>query len=499
VHVRNYFFIILIFMVALLVFSRARANDNAWPQFRGPNGSGVAVGNAKPPLTLNDETMRWKTSLPVGHSSPCVWGDRLFVTGYIELKGELQTICINTTSGEMEWRRSIFPKKVEGYHDVSNAAQTSPATDGERVYVYFGSYGLLCYSVTGELVWDYKIDVHPYRWGVATSPVICGNKLVLSRDIRGEWYLLAVDKFTGQKEWKTDLPDLKTPWATNWASPVMYKDQIVLHRTGEIAAYNVKDGRRTWWLPYLTSGVSTPIVHDDVLFVAAWQNYSEAEQRGDFQNYLEFSKMLAAFDKDKNNKIDQAEIPDSLLLWERPEITDIPSSSGTIKQFFGYMDNNQDGFIEKKEWDKVVEEEKAFYTDAGLIALKPDKDGALLSTDIKWKENNKIPEVPSPIYVAGNVYMCKNGGILTCVKAETGRVLYQDRIGATGPYFASPVTANGYIYIPAGKGTITVIKAGDTLNIAAQQDLGEKIFATPAIVGNTIYVRTTKHLFAFGK
>jgi outer membrane protein assembly factor BamB len=93
--------------------------------------------------------------------------------------------------------------------------------------------------------------------------------------------------------------------------------------------------------------------------------------------------------------------------------------------------------------------------------------------------------------------MIKNGGIITCVEAEGGNVLYRGRLGASGPYLASPLVATGNVYIPSSKGVITVIKAGNQLEILAQNDMKEKIFATPAVIGNTLYVRTTKHLYAF--
>ncbi len=115
-----------------------------------------------------------------------------------------------------------------------------------------------------------------------------------------------------------------------------------------------------------------------------------------------------------------------------------------------------------------------------------------------WKVKEKVPEVPTPVYYEGCVYMIKNGGIITCLEAESGEVLYRERLGASGTYLASPIIANGNIYIPSYNGVITVIKAGNQLDILAQNDLNEKIFATPAVIGNTLYIRTDKHLYAFG-
>lgn len=112
---------------------------------------------------------------------------------------------------------------------------------------------------------------------------------------------------------------------------------------------------------------------------------------------------------------------------------------------------------------------------------------------------DKVPEVPSPIYYDNRIYMIKNGGIITCVDADSGKVLYRERLGTSGPYLASPVVANGTVYIPFFKGIITVIKAGNQFDILTKNDLKEKIFATPAVIGNTLYVWTTENLYAFGE
>ena len=161
---KSKFIVLTILLFSLLSpYGNAIAQNYYWPQFRGPNCSGIAEENAKPPTELNDQTLKWKIALPVGHSCPCIWGDNIYLTAFIKEKSELQTICIDRNTGDIKWKKSIFPEKIERYHPVSNAAQTSPATDGERVYVYYGSYGILCYSATGELIWDYKINVHPHH------------------------------------------------------------------------------------------------------------------------------------------------------------------------------------------------------------------------------------------------------------------------------------------------------------------------------------------------
>ena len=471
----------------------------AWLQFRGNNCSGISDENAKPPIELTEKTTLWKIDLPVGHSSPIVWNDKIFVTGFIKESSELKTICVNRETGEHIWKQSVFPEKIEGYHPISSAAQTTPVTDGEYVYVYFGSYGVLCYSMEGNLVWDYKIDVHPYRWGVSSSPIVYDNKLIISRDISNERQLFALNKKTGEIIWKTELPQLESPWTTNWATPVVYRnDQIILHRAGEIASYSIEDGHRIWWLPYLTSGTSTPVIHNDMIYIGTWHNYSEEDLRANFPKYLDFTVLVNDFDSNNDGLIQKEEIPDSLMIYTRPGISEIEGADGNIKQFFGSFDNDKNGAIDQPEWDAIVNMIKgSFYKEAGLIVLNPDANGELSLNHLIWRESEKVPEVPSPIFYNDLVFMCKDGGILTCMDAEKGTVFFRESVGATGLYIASPVAANGYIYLTSVKGKITVIKATDKLNIINQNDLKEDIFASPAIIGNTIYVRTKGNLCAF--
>ena len=134
----------------------------------------------------------------------------------------------------------------------------------------------------------------------------------------------------------------------------------------------------------------------------------------------------------------------------------------------------------------------------GLIALSLDSEGELGMSDIIWKQSYNISEVPTPLVYDGRIYMVKDGGTLTCMDAKTGRILFKERIGTGGPYFASPIAANGFIYIPSNTGVIIVIEASDHLTILEKNDIGERIYATPAIVGNYLYVRTERQLFSFG-
>ncbi len=393
----------------------------------------------------------------------------------------------------MNWRQSIYPEKIEDFHAISNAVTATPTTDGARVYVYFGSYGLLCYDMNGTLVWEKQMPVTDIWFGASTSPIVTKEVLLLSHDFHNNNYLLALDKETGDSVWKALLPEVNKQHYNNtsYSTPLIMNNQVILHRALEISAYSIKDGSRLWWLPTLTSGVSTPIFYQNTLYIGTWQEWGEKERLGDLPD---FETMVSINDNNGDSLITKEEIPEDMLLFSRPEMEE---ETWYVRRLFGTFDENMDGAIEKEEWDKTIEYVVTYYGEAGLMALRPDAHGELPMTQVLWKENEKVPEVPTPIYYKGCVYMIKNGGIITCVNAESGKVLYRERLGASGPYLSSPIVANGNIYIPSNNGVISVIKAGDKLEILAQNDLGEKIYSTPAVIGNTLYVRTAENLYAF--
>jgi outer membrane protein assembly factor BamB len=132
-----------------------------------------------------------------------------------------------------------------------------------------------------------------------------------------------------------------------------------------------------------------------------------------------------------------------------------------------------------------------------LLAVKPGGDGDATETHVAWKQRRAIPEIPSPLFYDGRLYLVKNGGIVTCLDPQTGKTIYRERLGSGGQYAASPVAADGRIYVTSEAGVVSVLKAGDTFEVMSENDLAERIMATPAIVGDTLYVRTDQHLFAF--
>jgi outer membrane protein assembly factor BamB len=272
---------------------------------------------------------------------------------------------------------------------------------------------------------------------------------------------------------------------------------LVIHRKGEIVAYAAEDGARVWSVGAVTNGVSTPVIGNNVLYVGTWSNLGEPDLR---IKLPDFQMLIEQYDKNGDMKISKTEFPNDLAVSRRPEAGDVSSAGAVyVKPFLYIVDVNKDDSIDETEWKGALALLSALSQEHGLVAIKPGGEGNVTTTHILWQETRNVPEVPSPLYYDGRVYMIKNGGIVSCMDANSGKLLFRERLGAAGPYYSSPICADGRIHIASGKGTITVFAAGDTLQILARNDLKERVFATPAVVDNKLYVRTVKHMYAFGE
>lgn len=492
---RNIIWVVLIAVLLLMYFAgTTRANGPVWPQFRGPNGSGHADEGQNPPVEFGPEqNVLWKTPVPRGHSSPCIWGDNIFLTGFDKEKKELQVFCIERSSGNIRWSRIVPAKGIEWVHPVSSPATATPATDGERVYVYFGSFGLVSYDFEGKQQWAVPLPIPEIAYGSGTSPIVFGELVILNRHEQKEPYLFTVDRKSGETAWKQS----RQPKMETHSTPIVWEKQLVIHRYGEIVACDPADGNHIWSVSAATTGVSTPVIGNNVLFVGAWTNFGEPDLLVELPDFQAFVKQ---HDKDGDMKISKSEFPEDLALARRPEAVNIKYTQWYLKRSFQRFDRSKDGLLDETEWKEVVARSlRLRKIEHGLTAIKPGGKGDVTDTNVLWKEKRSVPEVPSPLYYDGRVYMIKNGGTASCMEAESGKLLYRERLGATGPYFSSPICADGRIYIASGKGTITVFAAGDTLQVLARNDLKEKVFATPAVVDNKLYVRTVKYMYAFGE
>jgi outer membrane protein assembly factor BamB len=466
-----------------------------WPQFRGPNGSGVAPdGPALPERFGPAENVLWKIELPPGHSSPCIWGDRIFLTGFDSAAKSLETLALDRRTGKIVWRRPANAPAIEKVHEISYPATGTPATDGERVYVYFGSCGLLCYDFAGTELWRVPMPVPTTRFGSGTSPILAGDLVVLNAEYPPKPVLWAVNRRTGETVWKKDRPAVMEGYST----PVVWShdgdDELVVHGPSRLTAYAAKDGAERWWVTVQSTACSSPVIGDGRLFASTWMIGGEP---ADVVKLPTFDEMLEKYDKNKDGLISKDEFPADLSFLKRADAGDIPGADVKIKPFFDQLDANKDGQISRLEW-AMVEMFSKRKVEHGLFAVKPGGKGDATSTHVVWRDRKATPEVPSPLYYRGRVYQVRDGGIASCLDAETGKLFYRERLGPGGAYFASPVAGDGKIYAASQQGVVVVMKAGDTFKILSRNDLQEPVLATPALVEGTVYVRTAKHLYAFG-
>lgn len=251
-----------------------------WPQFRGPQSHGVSPETGLPLEWSATTNVRWKTALPgPGHSSPIVWGNRIFLTAgradrsltrYLFNKSRLSVLCLDKNSGRVMWEREVHVGPLEELHATNAAASPTPVTDGKYVYVYFGSKGLFAFDFDGNKIWEASLGPFPNEWGSASSPVLYNNLLLLNSDTDGEDFLLAVDKNTGKTVWKTSRNGATRSWPTAYVWNAAGRDEIVVSGSERVKSYNPKDGRELWSVEGLTKWVTpTPVSAHGMLYVAS--------------------------------------------------------------------------------------------------------------------------------------------------------------------------------------------------------------------------------------
>ena len=479
-------------LISCLVAPNCRAD---WPQFRGQNSSGIGTGS--PPIVFSPgQNQLWKIDVGAGHSSPCIAGPHLFLTSYDEAQKKLAVICLEKSSGKLCWKNEIQVEQFEKGHPSFNPASSTPTSDGERVVAYFGSYGLVCYDVSGKLIWELKMPVAKSFGGNATSPAIIGSQVILYRGNYVDHFLLAVDKMTGKEQWRVAQDEEFSGEMACTACPIVAEDQVIVHAARSIQAYQLESGRKVWEMKCATTGTSTPVLVGDEVLVAAWNKLGEPSLRPEFPS---FKKLLADHDSNSDGSISRKELPD-LWIFHRPDGMEAPMNGAKIR--FERADQNKDAKLSADEWRrqlKGIEKFRANYQTHGILAIPLKSDGMLGVDQIRTLETQGISEGPSPVSDGKYLYFVKNGGVLSCLEIATGKRVYRKRTGGKGTHYASPLIAGGRIYCTAGDGKISVISTGVNPEVLAINDMEEDVFATPAIVDGVIYVRTHSSLCAFGE
>jgi outer membrane protein assembly factor BamB len=465
---------VLVALALNLIVNAAAAP--AWPQFRGPNATGVAE-DSKPPEKFGPaENVLWQIDLPYSPSSPCIWGDHIFVATFDQEK--LQVRDYRRSDGENRWARGFTVPALEEYNKTEGSpAASTPVTDGRVVVTYFGSMGLVCQNMNGTVVWTAPMPAARTAgaFGSGTSPIIHSNKVILNRDIQGNSAILAFDLSSGKKLWETARPGAFTSYSTPAIWNQGSRTDILVAGSMILKAYNVDTGAERWSMRGLpASTCTTPVVTADMIYFAGWSpGKSDSPWPG-------WQSVADQHDKNKDGKITAEELKED----ER----------ATFLSF----DQDNDGVITSKDWEQL-----GSYIQKGenaLLAIKPGGEGDVSEKNVAWKATRGLPYVASPLFYRGNVYTVKDGGMLSCFDAKTGEVRYeQERLDAQGNYYASPVAADGRIFVASVNGRVTVVKAGgEKPEIFHKADFGERIAATMAIVEDKIYLRTQTKLYAFG-
>jgi len=442
---------------------------------------GVADNDTQPLPERFDagEQLLWRQELAPGHSTPCVLGSRIFVTTYANEK--LATVALNRETGEPLWTRVAPATRLEQFHPTSSPAVAVPACDGRRVYAFFGSYGLLCYDLEGQLLWSEELGPFQDEFGANSSPILVDGKVILNQDHDVGSYLLALDSATGETVWKVDRAGFTRSYATPVVWKVDGKKQLIIAGALQLMAYDVDNGSKLWWVNGLSRLVNpTPSVSDGILYATAWTPGADAGSRISMENWGEAEKK---YDKDADAKITREELPKE-------------GEGNEVLMRFYRVDLDQDGGLNQEEWEKYAQIfEKA---QNRVLAIRPGGSGNVTETHVEWHHGNKIPFVSSPVVYRGVVYMVKDGGILTSLDAKDGAVLKEGRAEGRGTYIASVVAGDGKVYLADDAGILTVLEASGEWDIVSSHDFKERIVASPVIADGKIYLRTDEAIYCFG-
>lgn len=429
-------------LLACVVMPTSAMSDagDTWPQWRGPAGDGIAATTGLPAAWSKAAGVAWRTPLPGrAGATPCLWGGRIFLTS--NEGDDLVLLCIDTKDGSIRWRQRVGGGNRDARAGEGNSASPSPCTDGEHVWVFFGTGILACYTVDGAEVW--KTDVNDrfgridIQFGMTSTPVLDGDSLYLQL-IHGPMKLdddtrtgkvIRLDKQTGQTVWEVDrVTNAQFECKHSYASPVLYRhagrEFLVVHGADCITGHALADGRELWRFGGLNGPTDVnPKPHDQTFrFVAS------------------------------------------------PACV-----AGTI----------------------IVPTCKGGPTIALCVTDDLAGDCTAKKSVVKWT-NPLTPDVSIPLVADGLVYLLHKDGKLQCVDLETGKDVYLERTH-TGQHRTSPLFADGRIYFGSNDGWVTVVKPGRTFEQVDSIDFGgEAITASLFAADGVLYVRSYAALYAIG-
>ncbi len=422
-----------------------------WPQFRGVGANGIGDGH-KPPVTWDvskAEHLLWKTPIPgLGHSSPVVWGDRVFVTTAtgekeprtrVEPHNALDPVdepwkhswrvyCLDRKTGKVLWERTAHEgvPRVKR-HPKGSHANSTPAVDAKHVVVNFGSEGVYCYNHAGTLKWSRNLGLldsgwfydRTYQWGYASSPILHEDRAIIQVDRQRDSFIVALSLIDGKEVWRTKRDEIPS-WGTPTLVTAGKSTEIVTNGSRAIRGYDAETGRELWSLSGNSEiTVATPVSAYGLVYVTG--------------GYPKIQPIYAIK----------------------------PGARGDISL----------------------------------------KDNRSSNEHVLWSYANHGTLVPTPIVYGEHLYTCTGEGVLTCYDARTGAQVYREQLGGGkgGAFSASPVAADGRLYITSEDGHVYVVGAGDTFTLLSVNPMGEACMATPAIVDRMMIFHTRHHVVAIAQ
>ncbi len=446
------------------------AND--WARFRGDDGAGVAVAQSVPSEVGPDKNRLWKIAVPAGTSSPIIVGEKLLLTSHAESKRTLH--CLNALTGDPLWERSINNGHDEIATPPADPSTPTPVSDGKSVYAFFPDTGVFAWTLDGEELWNRPCGVSRTMHGLSSSLVYSDGRIFQTVDQLNESFIVAYNAETGEELWKTERVSGLTG---GYSTPVIYepKDAApLLLTTGpfEVVAYNPVSGERVWWLVGKTNApVSSPMLRGDRLFFC--------EPVGE---RIPMS-MLGGMDANKDGSIDSGEA----------------GNNAAISRLMTRIDDNwgnKDTIVDEKEWNKAFD---SFVGKGGLTAISVIGQGDVTETNVLWSFGKAMPYIPCVLADRETVFVVDDGGIVTTVDAISGKPIKKGRLKqGNGQYYSSPVAAGDHVVVIDTEGVVNILRNSPQWESISTGELGEPVFATPAIAHDRLYVRTTQSLFCFG-
>lgn len=418
----------------------------------------------------------WRVPMDSGHSTPILCGGRIFLTTYRAASKELATVALDEKTGETLWRRPIVSTRIEQTHNLGSPATATPACDGKRLFVFFGSHGLISYDLDGKELWNHPLGPFQDEYGAGSSPVLVDDKVILSQDHDIDSFLAAFDCATGETVWKTARPDAVRSYSTPAVWTRNDRKELLVAGALELAGYDPASGQKRWWIDGLARIViPTPVPAGETVYMASWAPGGDAGRRLTLDAW---TAAVAKWDGNHDGKLAKPEVDDREVL-----------------DRFYRMDRDQNGSLDQQEWDRHADVFRRAQN--AILALKPSGQGQLSESAVLWKYPRGVPYVSTPLLDQGILWMVKDGGIVTKLDAADGRVLQEERVTGIGSYFASPVAGDGKVYFASEPGTVSIVASQTDWKVISSHEFREKIYATPVIDRERIYLRSEQALYCF--